>query len=116
MNHEGNRYRTSTTRSGKIIPSNDISIIKISNREMSLETPLCINTNNIYKFELVNKDKEKKRLTCKTISSFLRRTQSENGDNVPIYEVAIKFIELTDIEKQFLDSYVSEFANLPAIN
>ena len=111
IKHEGKRYSTDTIKRRRIIYSNDISITKISDSEMFLETSLYINTNSVYKLELVNKDKEKKKLTGEAISSFLRRTQKANGDNVPIYEVGIKFIELSDVEKQFLDKLQSEYIN-----
>jgi len=114
IKHEGKRYRTDTINRGRFIYSKDISIKKISDSEMFLETSLYINTNNLYQFELVNKDKEKKKLTGEAISSFLRRTQKANGDNVPIYEVGMKFIELSYEEKQFLDKLQSEYANEPA--
>ena len=114
VKHEGKRYRTGTIKSGRIIFSNDISIKEISDSEISLETSLYINTYSVYKLELVNKDKEKKKLTGEAISSLLRRTQMENGNYVPIYEVGIKFIELSDEEQRFLDKLKSEHAYKPA--
>lgn len=111
VKNEVKRYRTDTIKRGKVIYSNDISIKKISDSEMSLETSLYINTNSVTKIEIVNKNKEKIKLTGEAISSLLRRTQWKNGDNVPIYEVGIKFIELSDVEKRFLDKLKSEHAN-----
>ena len=116
IKHKGKRYRTDTINRGRFIYSKDISIKKISDSEMSFETFLYIKTYSIYQFELVNKDNEKKKLTGEAISSFLRRTQKANGDNVPIYEVGMKFIELSYEEKQFLDKLQSEHANEPASN
>jgi hypothetical protein len=114
VKNEVKRYRTDTIKRGRVIYSNDISIKKISDSEMSLETSLYIKTYTIYQFELVNKDNENKKLTGEAISSFLRRTQKANGDYVPIYEVGMKFIELSYEEKQFLDKLQSEYANEPA--
>jgi hypothetical protein len=114
VKNEVKRYRNDTIKRGRVIYSNDIIIKKISDSELSLETSLHINTNSVNKIELVNKNKEKKKLAGEAISSLLRRTQIVNGDYVPIYAVGIKFIELSDEEKHFLNKLKSEHANEPA--
>ena len=94
---------TGTITRGKTIYSDEISIKNIRDRKIFLETSQRILTNGIYKIEVINKNKEKKQITGVATSSVLRSTQKNNGDNVPIYEVGIKFMELNDFEKQFLD-------------
>ena len=117
VKHERKSYRTETIKRVRVIYSNDISIKKISDSEMSLETSLYINTYSIYKFELINKDNEKIKLTGEANSSFLRRTKKVNGYYIPIYEVGIKFIKLSDEEKQFLDKLkASMLISLQVIN
>ena len=112
VKNEVKRYRTDTIKRGRVIYSNDIIRKKISDSEMSLETSLYINTYSIYKFELINKDNEKIKLTGEANSSFLRRTQKVNGDYIPIYEVGIKFSKLSDVEARFLDKLKSEYVGV----
>ena len=102
------RYKAGTKVEGGIIFADDTSIINISGSGMRFETFHCINPKNIYQIELINKNKEKQKLTCETIWSLLKGTQQVNDVNVPIYEVGIKFIELNDIEKQFLDKFITD--------
>ena len=105
---EDKRYVNGTIMRGKFISSDDISIRNISNREMFLETSQRIVTNGIYNIEVMNKHREKKKIKGEATSSILRRTQEKNGNHVPIYEVGIKFTQLNDIEKRFLDQLIIE--------
>ncbi|MHA2474899.1 MAG: hypothetical protein ACXAES_16875 [Promethearchaeota archaeon] len=105
------RHGNGTIVRGKIISPDEISLKIIGERKMCFETSLLINTNSICKVELINHYNEKKKLTGEAISSVLKRVQAENGDHVPIYEVWLKFTELNDIEKQFLDKLKNELTS-----
>jgi hypothetical protein len=108
--------RNGTQMRGKIILSDDVSIKMICERKMCFETSLQINTNSICRVELIDNDNEKMKLTGETLSSLLKRVQADNGDHVPIYEVCMKFIELNDIEKQFLDNLKNQHESQNCIN
>ena len=73
---------------------------------MLLETSQRIVANRFYQIEVINKNREKRKITGEATSSILRRKQSKHDDNVLIYEVGIKFTELNDSEKQFLDKLI----------
>lgn len=108
--------RNGTQMRGKIILSDDVSIKMIYEREMCLETSLLIKTNTICRVELINNDKEKMKLTGEAFSSLLKRVRADNGDHVPVYEVCIRFMELNDMQKQFLDRLKNEHESQNCIN
>jgi hypothetical protein len=108
--------RSDTQKRGKIILSGDVSVKMICEREMCFETSLLINTNSVCRLELINNDNEKMKLTGEALSSILKRGKADNGDHVPVYEVCIRFMELNDMQKQFLHRLKNEHESQNCIN
>jgi hypothetical protein len=103
-----------TKRGGKIISSDEGSIKNISETGICLETAQRISTNSIYIIEISNGNEEKKPLTCEVVWTLLKEIRRENDENVPVYEAGLKFVELSDVETQFVCGIINELANKPA--
>jgi hypothetical protein len=111
---ESRRYGVGTKRGGKMISSDEGSIKNISETGICLETSQRISTNSIYRIEISNGKEEKKPLTCEVVWTLLKGIRKENDENVPVYEAGLKFIELSDLEKQFVCEIISDVSNKPA--
>ena len=75
-----------------------------------METSERLNTNNNYRIEMISGSKEKAALPGKVIRSFIKGALRQGNDTIPFYEVGLKFLELTDNEKQFLEKFLSELS------
>lgn len=109
-NHETKSLKTSSKLRGKIIYSNEIIIKDINKNGMCFETSLHLNIKSTYRVEVSTNNNGKKLLSGETTSSFLKGTRKEKDNTIPIYEVALQFIDLNDIENQFLNKHISETA------
>lgn len=98
---------------GKIVYSDDIRIRNINGNEMCFETSERIISNSIYLFEFRNDNKERRKLPGEVILSLLRGTCGQNENNVPVYEVAIRCMQLNDMEKEFLTQVIAGFMRSP---
>ncbi len=105
---EGDRFKAGNKYKGKLILADAVTIRDISISGVCLETSERLTTNNLYRIEMVDKDKERMTLTGVAVRSFLRGTLREKDNTVPLYEVGLKFIELKNNEKVFLEKLIKE--------
>jgi hypothetical protein len=93
---------------GKLILSDDVKIKDISLGGLCIETTRRLNINNSYKIQIVSNDK-KDIITPLglLVRAKLKGTVKKKDYTLPLYEVALKFIELNDKEKLFLDKLIS---------
>ncbi len=109
------RFQPLHKHMGKLIFSKEFTIKNISDTGLCLLTSQHINTNTIYKIELLNNEKKKALLKVEALWSMLRGTRKENNDMLPVYEVGLQFIEMNDEEKNFLKDFIVSVSNNPDI-
>jgi hypothetical protein len=100
------RIKSDNQYIGELILASKIKILDITISGICLETSEHLTTNNIYRIELVPSNNETITPKCVVVWSSLRRTVKEKGYKLSIYRSGLKFIELTDSEKLYLESYI----------
>jgi c-di-GMP-binding flagellar brake protein YcgR len=103
------RHKTSDKFLAKLILSRKARIKDISAGGICMETPERLETNRKYRIEMVSGKNERQWLKCEVIWTLLKNTITENDDSVPVYEVGLKFLELNNNEKSFINELVGEF-------
>jgi c-di-GMP-binding flagellar brake protein YcgR len=103
------RYKTDDKYWAKLtIEEEDkVKIRDISIGGISLHTTQDLPLKETFKIEIVSGNNEKIIPTCEVAWSTLLQTREEKDDFYSIYEVGLKFIELTDIQKIFLEKCIS---------
>ena len=107
---EQERLKAGAEYKGRLILANTVTIKDISISWICVETSERLNTNNNYRIEMISSSKEKAALSGKVIRSFIKGALRQGNDTIPFYEVGLKFLELTDNEKQFLEKFLSELS------
>jgi len=102
------RFRAGDKYKAKLILAGEVEIKDVSMNGVCIETSQRLNTNNVYRVEILSSGSERITPTGVVIRSFLRGTRKEGDDSLPIYDVGIKFVELSDDEEIFLEKFVSE--------
>jgi hypothetical protein len=105
------RFKTGYNYKAKLILLSDFTVKDISMSGIGVITSILLKTKDTYRIELASPEKEKKQFSCEVVNCFYRGTQKEKDNLVPLYEVALKFIELNDSEKYFLEQIIRELAN-----
>jgi len=95
-------------RTAELITIERAKIKNISIGGICLETSQHLNTKDSFRVEITSSDNEKITPTCEVSWSSLLIEAEEKEGALSIYEVGLKFIELTDSEKRFLEKYISE--------
>jgi hypothetical protein len=104
---EGERFKAGEKYRAKLILAEHVRIKDISVSGVCIETSQRLNTNNIYRIEILSSRSERITPTGVVVRSFLKETRKEGSDTLPIYDVGIKFVELSDDEKNFLEKFVN---------
>jgi hypothetical protein len=107
------RFKTGNKCRGKLIVGEKIKIKNISISGICMEILQHLRINNIYKIEIVCSKNKKITPTGVVVWSSFRGSLKKKGDILPIYQVGLKFIELNDTDKHFLDKLISEFTKRP---
>ena len=102
------RYKTGDKYKVKVILADAVTIKDISLSGIRLESVENLTPNNIYRIEITSRDNVKITPLCEVIWSSLLRTVSEKDKTMSIYGVGLKFIELTDNEKHFLEKNLNK--------
>ncbi len=97
--------------SGKMILSENIFIHDLSLSGIKFTSIKKLNTNSIYTIELTRDKNLQIRLKGEVVRSTLRREQIREGQDMPVYEVAMNFGSLNDDQKQSLESFVNRLKN-----
>lgn len=97
-------------RKGELITTEEVKIKDISAGGICLETSQYLNAKKSFKVEITSADNEKITLTCAVAWSSLMLTVEKKEGALSIYEVGLKFVDLNDAEKQFLEKYIGELA------
>ncbi len=105
---EEDRFRAGSKYKGKLILADAVIIKDISPGGICFETSERLTINNVYRIEMAAGDKEKITLTGIVVRSFLKGTFKRKDDSVPVYEIGLKFIELKDSEKHFIEEFIKE--------
>jgi hypothetical protein len=107
------RYSTGSKCRGRIIFLEDIIIKNISDTGMCIETNQPINTNRIYKIQLLPKEDKEAMIKVEVAWAMLRGTRKEKNDLLPVYEVGLKFTEMNEDEKKYLEDLISRISINP---
>jgi hypothetical protein len=91
----------------KFVHAGEITIKNISLGGLLVDTTKRLNVNGSYKIQLASPNIEETITpTCYVMRSFLRGSKNK----MPFYEVAFKFTQLNEKEKNFLRRILSEFS------
>jgi hypothetical protein len=104
-------YKSGHEYKGKIILAEALTIRDISLSGIQLETIESLTPDSICRIEITSSGNEKISPLCKVVWSNLVRTEEKKNETLSIYGVGLKFIELNDSEKQFLEKNISELAS-----
>lgn len=107
---ERERLKAGAEYKGRLILANAVTIKDISFSGICVETSERLNTNNNYRIEMISSSKEKAALPGKVVRSFIKGARRQGDDTIPFYEVGLKFLELTNSEKFFLEKFLSELS------
>lgn len=105
------RFTAGKPYKGRIILAEDIMVKNISESGLCLETFQRVSTNRVYRIQFQPSDNKKVMLTAQAVWSILRGTRKENEDVIPVYEVGLKFLEMSEIEKQFLEEFIQRLSS-----
>ena len=97
------RHKTGDKYKGKVILSDAVTIKDISLSGIRLETIEDLTPDNKCRTEITSSDNQKITPLCEVVWSSLMRKINEKDRTVSIYGVGLKFIDLTDNEKHFLE-------------
>ncbi len=98
-------------KKGELITTEEVKIKDISVGGICLETSQYIDSKKNFKVEIASSDNEKITLTCEVAWSSIVITVEKKDGYISIYEVGLKFVELTDAEKQFLEKYIDKLTS-----
>ncbi len=94
----------------ELVTEEKVKIRDISIGGISLQTSQDLHTKNSLGVELTSSNNEKITTRCEVAWSSLIQTVEQKSESFSIYEVGLKFIELTDKEKGFLEKYIKELS------
>lgn len=89
----------------------DFMVKNISESGLCLETFQRVSTNRTYRIQFQPNDNKKVMLTAQAVWSILRGTRKEKDDVIPVYEVGLEFLQMSEIEKQFLEEFIQRLAS-----
>lgn len=104
------RFKTGYNYKAKLILFGDFKVKDISMSGIGIITSLPLKTNDTYRIELASPEKEKMQFSCEVVNCFLKGTLKEKDNLVPLYEAGLKFLELTDEGKHFLEQIIKKFS------
>jgi hypothetical protein len=104
------RFETGDMCRGELVFAEKGKIKNISIGGICMEISQHLTIDNIYMIEIVCSKNKKIIPTGVVVWSSFKGTVKKKDDIFPIYEVGLKFIELNDSDKQFLNKLISEFA------
>ncbi len=102
------RFKTGNKCRAKLILVEDATIKNLSFGGVLLETTKRLNINNNYKIQMISNNNETITPMGLVVRASLKRTINKNNSILPLYQVALRFIELDDREKNFLDKLISK--------
>ena len=102
------RFKTGYNYKAKLILLSDFTVKDISMSGIGMITSLPLKINDTYRIELASPEKEKMQFSCEVVNCFLKGTQKEKDNLVPLYEAGLKFLELTDEGKHFLEQIIKK--------
>lgn len=102
------RYKPKGECRAKLIHADEVTIKNISLGGLLIETTRRLNLNQGYKIQMLS-HKGNSVITprCVVTRAFLRRLEND----LPVYEIALKFINLTNDEEAFLKNIFSNISN-----
>ena len=97
------RHKAGDKYKGKVILADAVTIKDISLGGIQLETIEDLTPDNVCRIEITSSDNKKITPLCEVVWSSLMRRMNEKDRTISVYGVGLKFIDLTDNEKQFLE-------------
>jgi hypothetical protein len=104
QNRNGKRCSIKGNYRSKLIFAHDVTIKDISSSGICVKTSKYLTSNNHYRIQIASGNNESISPACIVVRSFLNGTKKIDNKIVPVYEVALKFVELTDKEKNFIEN------------
>ncbi len=107
-----NRFKTGNRCKAKLALADEVEIKDISFGGILLETTKRLNINCSYRIQIVSSDNTGTITPKGVVVSALLKGHSNNGHKqLPLYQVALRFTELSEKEKSFLDKIISDVAD-----
>ena len=104
------RFKTGDRCSGKLIVGKNIKIINMSFGGICVKIIEHLIIDKIYKIEIACSKSKTISLSTVVVWSSFQGTVKKKDNVLPVYEVGLKFIELTDTDKEYLDKLVSNLS------
>lgn len=103
------RFKTGDKCSAKLLLSDDVTIKDISLGGVLLETTKRLDIDSSYRIQIGYKNDETIMPIGLVVRASLKGTKKKKFSTLPLYQTALRFIELNDTEKRFIDKLISEF-------
>lgn len=105
---EHTRVKTGDRYEAKLLLADDVSIKDISSGGILLETSKRLNINSKYRVQIGDRNSKKIKPLAVVIRESLKGSIKRKYETAPLYEVAMKFTELTENERSFLNDLIVE--------
>jgi c-di-GMP-binding flagellar brake protein YcgR len=102
------RFAADPKYRAKLILADEVLLKDISLGGLSLRTSQRLSPNSTYRVELVSSDNERITPTVTVVRSFFKGTIDREGETLPLYEVGLKFVELNEREREFLERFIND--------
>ncbi len=104
-----NRFKTGNRCKAKLILADEVEIKDISFGGILLETTKRLNINKSYRIQIVSSDNNGTIIPMGVVVRALLKGHLNNGHkHLPLYQIALRFTELSKKEKSFLDKIISD--------
>ncbi len=91
-----------------------VKIRNVSPGGICLHTTKNLPVNEIIKIEIYSGDEDKAIMKCEVVRSSLLKEVQEKNNSYSVYEIGLKFIEISDIQKKFLEKFEDTTTKLSA--
>ncbi len=102
------RVKTGNKYEAKLLLADDVVIKDISSGGILLETSKRLNITSKYRVQIGDRNDKKIKPLAVVIRESLTGSIKKKFDTAPLYEVALKFTELTENERSFLNNLIVE--------
>jgi hypothetical protein len=102
IKREGLRVKIRDSYRARLVVADDIEINDISITGICIKTSKYLMNRNNYRVHIISQDNEEIMPRGKVVRSCLNCSIKRNGDTMPVYEVALKFVQLSNRERYFV--------------
>jgi hypothetical protein len=107
------RVRVRDNYRARIVVADDTMIKNISLSGICIKTSKYIAYKESYRVHLISHNNEEIMPKGVVVRSILNDSIERNGDTMPVYDVALKFLQLTNREKHFVREMINHTMSFP---